>query len=572
MVPVSASAKMVFSTSTYDNFVSEKTSSQTRLFAPYGGHRDDFDVIIVGSGFGGGILADDLAEKIGQQKRILMLEAGSYLYPTHIYNVCRFPNSSVAKNFACRTFSQDGNETSENYIHERPQLNFGGRSIWWSGLIPQIQPWELDFFPDKVRRDLEGGLLENAGTMMNESHSMGTVAEQIVQRFNQSSLAQDFVIRQTPRAVHQPYLQTSGAPRDTFFTEPTGVFNTAELLINQVGLAPGVSHGDGPGLHLLLNKFVESIDNNIPNSDLKYRVNTTDTLTSQPRSFRAKTVILAGGSIESPKLLRRSSSVMNSLSPAVKSLVGVGLTDHPTTSELSSFVSHMGDLYIPRHAHAKIILYSKGLRGPNGEIKYPFNVEINVNHEYWHLRENDPSEPSHAELSGPSRIDFKFSFGNPVYGGNRMDGDQYVPRMEFKNLSWASHLAGSRFPALAGWQKSIDEIWAVLNDISFRVMSEFKLNGRDARPEGEAWFGKNGKGFGMATVHHAACSLRMPFRWTYNGQWETESVVDEDLQVRGMEGLYVCDMSVMPFSSAANPVRTLAALGLRLSERVAERV
>jgi choline dehydrogenase-like flavoprotein len=32
--------------------------------------------------------------------------------------------------------------------------------------------------------------------------------------------------------------------------------------------------------------------------------------------------------------------------------------------------------------------------------------------------------------------------------------------------------------------------------------------------------------------------------------------------------VYVCDMSVMPFSSAANPVRTLAALALRLSQHL----
>ena len=33
-------------------------------------------------------------------------------------------------------------------------------------------------------------------------------------------------------------------------------------------------------------------------------------------------------------------------------------------------------------------------------------------------------------------------------------------------------------------------------------------------------------------------------------------------------GLYVCDMSVMPFSSAANPVRTLAALAIRLANQL----
>lgn len=568
---------MVFTASTYENFVSEKSSSQTRLFAPYSGSRDDFDLIIVGSGFGGGVLADDLAERIGQQKRILVLEAGSYLYPTHIYNVCRFPNSSVAKNFACKTFTQDGNEGTENYIHERPQLNFGGRSIWWSGLIPHIQPWELQFFPERVRHDLENGLLDKAGAIMNESSSMGTVAQKIVKKFQESSLADDFIIAQTPRALHQPYLDPAGIPKEDFYTEPTGVFNTAELLINQVGLSPGVSQGDGPGLHLLLNKFVEGVEQ-ISDGDLKYRVNTTDTVDNQPRSFRAKTVILAGGSIESPKLLQRS-PLFNNLPSSVKSLVGVGLTDHPTTHELNSFITHMGDLPIPHHAHAKIILYSRGRRsGTGGAIRYPFNVEININHEYWHLRENDPTEHPSPSPSGsnspPSRIDFKFSFGNPIYGGNRMDfsSGNYTPNLQFRNLSWASHLASSRFPALAGWEKSPEQIWAVLNEVSYKVFSQFEFNGAPVRPEGEAWFGSHGKGFGMGTVHHAAGSCRMPWRWTVDGQFEGEGVVDEDLQVRGQEGLYVCDMSVMPFSSAANPVRTLAALSLRLSERLAGRV
>ena len=41
------------------------------------------------------------------------------------------------------------------------------------------------------------------------------------------------------------------------FLIPTGVFNTAELLINQLGLTPGVSHGDFNGLQLLLNAFVD---------------------------------------------------------------------------------------------------------------------------------------------------------------------------------------------------------------------------------------------------------------------------------------------------------------------------
>jgi len=76
------------------------------------------------------------------------------------------------------------------------------------------------------------------------------------------------------------------------------------------------------------------------------------------------------------------------------------------------------------------------------------------------------------------------------------------------------------------------------------------------------------KGFGYGTVHHAAGSLRMPARPSYDQPFSAESVVDEDLKVIGADRLYVCDMSVMPVSTAANPVRTLAGLALRLSHHI----
>ena len=57
----------------------------------------------------------------------------------------------------------------------------------------------------------------------------------------------------------------------------------------------------------------------------------------------------------------------------------------------------------------------------------------------------------------------------------------------------------------------------------------------------------------------------MPWKPSHQSSFEFNSVVDEDLRLSGTNHLYVCDMSVMPFSSAANPVRTLAALALRLS-------
>jgi choline dehydrogenase-like flavoprotein len=143
-----------------------------------------------------------------------------------------------------------------------------------------------------------------------------------------------------------------------------------------------------------------------------------------------------------------------------------------------------------------------------------------------------------------------------------------VPEIAFHNLSWADHLTKDRFPLIAGWAKNNDELWAVLNDVTNQIFSRFHRDGVPARPDGEVWFGQGGKGFGWGTVHHAAGSLRMPGRPGIDQPFGP-SVVDDDLKVLGTHSLYVCDMSVMPMASAANPVRTLAALALRLSDHLA---
>jgi len=133
---------MPFEATHYGNFIAEKSAAQRNLIPDYNGTSSDFDCITIGSGMGGGIFADDLADRNNIPNRsFLVVEAGSFLYPTHVYNVCNFPNFTIAGNFAVESFTQEGG----GFIGERPQLNFGGRAIFWSGLIPSVQPWELEF-------------------------------------------------------------------------------------------------------------------------------------------------------------------------------------------------------------------------------------------------------------------------------------------------------------------------------------------------------------------------------------------------------------------------------------------
>lgn len=549
----------------YVNLVAQKTHAHTRLIRDYDGAERDFDYIIVGSGMGGGILADDLADRLGHSHRILMLDAGSFIYPTHVYNISRIPNSAVANHFGVDNFKQS--PTDHQFIGGKPQLAFGGRSIFWSGLIPQAQGWELDFFPDNVRSALSSNYFDLAADRMNESISLGDKAKELVEHFRNSPLNSDFDIQETPRALHQPYLNRDGTPRDQFFVEPTGVFNTAELLINQVGLTPGVDQ-NGEGLFIKLNSFVEAI-NDVPFG--WYEVSTTNTVTGEQVSFYTPKVVIAAGSTESPKLINRS-AIYQSLPDRVKGLVGFGLTDHPVTGESQAYVSSLGNsprISISRRDHAKIIFYSRGKPDASGHLIYPFNIEMNVNHEYWHLRNNDPSAEPVADNTSKTRVDIKFSFANCLDDFNGIfshANDGYTPDVRFKRFSSLDDLLQSRFPALAGWQKSREEFFKLLNETRNRVFEEFNdvdwITGEYGGGNGEQW------PFGWGTVHHACGTLRMPWKPNRNASFNHESVVDENLKVRGATGLYVCDMSVMPISTAANPVRTLAGLALRLSRHL----
>jgi choline dehydrogenase-like flavoprotein len=558
--------RMPFTADTYPGLISERTEAQARFVPEPGADLAGADVLVIGSGIGGGLLADQLADafrRAGSPRRVLVLEAGSYLFPTHVYNVSRLDNGKVAGRYGVSTVRQiDAGEQRPDHLLDQLQMNLGGRSIFWSGLIPQIRPWELEFFPPRVRDDVQARL-GDAGRILNESRSLGETPAALAAALAQvPEITADFDVRETPRAVHQPYLTGTGVPSGRYWFESTGVFNTAELLLNALGLPPGDADRR---LDLLLNRYVESVTRR---GDGRYDVVAQDVVAGRSATFTAPVVVLAAGSLGSPKILRRS-PVFDGLPAEVQALVGKGLTDHPTTSWVEAMVTEMAGVPVPPDRHAKIILYSKGRREADGSLAFPFNVELNVNPVYWHLRENDPDDVAAPFRQGlKSFLEFKFSFGNCLDDGNDIVfDDPYRPRVEFGNLSRADELAGDRFRRSAGWTRTTGEIWPVLREVADRLLATCRDDGQAVRPL-FGYVGENGKGFGYGTVHHAVGTLRMPARTGQDDPDFGTSVVDEDLRVHGEHGLYVCDMSVLPFSSAANPVRTLTALTLRLVDRI----
>jgi choline dehydrogenase-like flavoprotein len=99
------------------NLVSQWSESHTRLIRDYDGPHPDFDYIVIGSGIGGGTVADDLSER-NREKLILVVDAGSFVYPTHAYNISRIPNGDMAVHSGADNFLQT--ETPQQFIGGKP--------------------------------------------------------------------------------------------------------------------------------------------------------------------------------------------------------------------------------------------------------------------------------------------------------------------------------------------------------------------------------------------------------------------------------------------------------------------
>src|SRR4051812_39497671 len=62
---------MTFTPGKFANFIAGRDPVYDRVSPSYTGSSTEFDFIIVGSGMGGGVLADALADRFGMTKRIL---------------------------------------------------------------------------------------------------------------------------------------------------------------------------------------------------------------------------------------------------------------------------------------------------------------------------------------------------------------------------------------------------------------------------------------------------------------------------------------------------------------------
>lgn len=493
--------------------VTENGRLQSAFFRPNLDEDHTYDVIVVGSGMGGGVLADQLAEAGAD---VLVLEAGSLLFPTHVANL---PRRLRIGQFDKHVWGLFADFSFANYVNTdgsafggAQAFNLGGRSVFWGGLIPRMGAWELEDWPAEIRDYLLTTGYRLAEDAVNRNGPIGSTFQQTI-KGQLATLLPDFDHLDAPVAV-----QYEGY---TPLAIPGGMFSTADLLgEDRLVVAPGRQI---PTVNL--NHAVQQV---LVDGARATGVRCFDLLSRQQRIYRARKIVLAAGSIESPKI-----ALLSGLDDP-NNLIGRGITDHPIW--FTHFSLPVGSPFSSTAASAKV--WSRHRNTTPAD--HPYNVVVEIGADFNQGRYLDADElAAHRQAKQDSTLcEIVFLFNAPLVEDNQLtlNGPAFAPV--------AITMQDAPLPA---------GVLAEARDVAATV-----LGGLDAEPiAGESLDLKQAT---LGGVAHEVGSLRV-------GR-AGQGVLDADLKFLGYDNLYCCDNSVFASSPAANPSLTLVALALRLARHL----
>ncbi|MGH8909651.1 MAG: GMC oxidoreductase [Egibacteraceae bacterium] len=493
----------------YDNLRTEEHFQQQERIRPDLRTGIEYDVVIIGSGFGGGVLADALTDK---GRHVLVLEAGSLIYPSHITNLPGDWPTLAARHQIGHFLNQPGSQFLFGV-----QMNLGGRSVFWSGLIPRMREWELRFWPTAVRNHLTSTGYDAAEILLRKRRTLGPFQNATVARLR--SGFPEHTVEDLPQSLHQPNLGDNDELGNVL-EKSTGIFSTADLLLDSLAYT-GLAGRDN--LTINLNHYVIEI---ATSDGAAKEVVCWDLIGNQERRYRGKVVVLAAGSLESPRIALRSDL------PDPNGRIGRGLTDHPAFFSREYGLppeSEFGGL----DDHAKVFMTHKQA----SLEQHGYNVEVLINPKYWDVRHPD-DDVRKQQIDAITKSGVRLQFIQATH----LDDENFIqdlgPGVK-ASVQVKPNLSGSGF---------FNEVRGLRNDLLTFLHAE------PFDPSEGMHFGNEG------TPHHAGGTLRMSGDGT--------GVVDTDLKFEALDNLYAADNSVFPFIPAANPALTLSALSLRLADHL----
>lgn len=535
---------------------------------------------IVGSGFGGGILADTLA---GRGKKILLIERGGCLFSTHLLNTAR-PSYSRGK-----ANSVEGNETVYDVVKAKVQVSedsepyiggpvycLGGRSNLWGTWTPMAFDETIGkYFPASINEHLfkKNGYKDAFHLVTNGSqkeviyplspNGQITVEEHddIVAELNHAIPDSKFSLMPIGAELISP----------AAYRFPMGAFSTTTALLNRmyakdsnltVMMYSEVVQVDIPGIEkgsvipVKSDAHAEGAEDHHANG-LVVR----STKTGELHTIKAgkAEIILSAGAIGT------ASIALNSGLQFHNRLVGKGLIDH--------------DIWFVRFAQQR---QSKWRNPINVKTRVTVGGQsclmvVTVNSNFF-------LSGSSASLPISQYFDDGAQLLDPVKGRNKMRAegfDTIAILFEFSaQLSDENEVlvlpAADPVIRVRRKRDHIEEgVQRDMESLIRKVQSIYLCNSQPSGGEDpqeprmpiELPTPPRPQLLGFGVFAHECGTMRMDSP----SKPDVPGVVDENLKVKGFSNLRVCDLSVFPVSTEANPALTLTALALRLADELAPR-
>lgn len=509
-----------------------------------------YDIIVVGTGIGGGVLAGDLFDtniKLGESgKSVLVIERGDLVFHSHCLNTARpvglgkdrgQQNDSFFASFKKDYVFTD--QKSRDLWKGGPMYCLGGRSAAWGLFAPRVHDDTLkDFFPESVTRELLNEYYEKAEILMNLSlPETRALHQHLMERLNMDSDAGVGSRLNVPNPDLKVQWQwgriASEFSQSQNFDFAEGAYSTIDKLL-EIAMSP-----KRPKFDMLLGAEARSLTWTGPSSrsvkGVMVRTATGDhEIKVTPGSGR---VVLCAGSVASPTILLRSLSEGELLS-----MGGCHLTDHDIIFRAKSF----------RYTNPAV-------RREIGSMKLQTYVDLGKGNVVLANMSIDASSflpRGRARDNTLPKFIMVFIMRAPLRAKNLItlgvDGEPQVTIRRSPARQGPNQEENDRKKLNALTESTMETIQRVLQ-IEF------------VDQEGET---NDFKSLELGGVAHELGTVPMPM-----GEKSSDPYcVDSDLKLQGREGVYVCDLSVFPYSPEANPTLTLAALSLRLSRHLLPRL
>lgn len=286
-----------------------------------------FDAVVIGGGMFGGYCADKIARASGNRPlRVLVLEAGPFLIPTHLQNLPRAgldvpdPIFPSADNGVARDLVW-GLPWRSNVEFVGQAYCVGGKSLYWGGWCPRLQADDLSSWPQTVAQYLTQNyskLEQQTGVADNTDFIQGPLFDLLKTRF--TALAQGGVANVS--GVENPPLAVQGqSPASGLFAFDK--YSSVTVLIDAAREA-AAQHDAVRRLFVVPNAHVTRMDTtNGAVTGLHAFVNGVPQFLPIGPGI---SVILAAGSTESTRLALLS--FPTSPADASKELIGRNLISH----------------------------------------------------------------------------------------------------------------------------------------------------------------------------------------------------------------------------------------------------